>query len=147
MERVYSTVLNKYFLNTSKIDMKSCYHLKVSLLIFIKILSNQLFGNSSFPINTNLETINFDFSGEHFEIIQTSFYQPFIYFDEMQISGCLPFIKWSLRNSTTWPFIMQTFWVIQGWTDFFLGAQKIVPPNQSIRPVETQLVILLFTLH
>ena len=47
----------KNCLNTSNGDTKLCYPLKVSLLLFIKILSNELFGNSSFPINTTLEAI------------------------------------------------------------------------------------------
>ena len=81
----------KYCLNTSKAHRKLCQYLKVSF--FIKNLSNQPFGNSSFPINTTLETIKPEFLCLIFEIIKTSFYPPFIYFSEMQISMWLLFIE------------------------------------------------------
>ena len=42
------------------VDAKPCYTL-VSLLVFIKILSDQLFGNSYFPINTTLQRIKHEF--------------------------------------------------------------------------------------
>ena len=44
----------------SKLERNLCYPLMVSLLLFIKILSHQLFGKSSFPINTTLETMKCD---------------------------------------------------------------------------------------
>ena len=44
----------------SKLERNLCYPLMVSLLLFIKILSHQLFGKSYFPINTTLETMKCD---------------------------------------------------------------------------------------
>ena len=51
----------KYCLNTSRVDMKPCYPLKTSLLLFIEILSIQFFRNCPFPINTTFETIKREF--------------------------------------------------------------------------------------
>ena len=48
---LHYTYHQKICVGISKVDTKLCYTLKVSLLLFIKILSNQLFGNSSFAIN------------------------------------------------------------------------------------------------
>ena len=44
----------------SKLERNLCYPLMVSLLLFIKILSHQLFGKSYFPINTTSETMKCD---------------------------------------------------------------------------------------
>ena len=55
----------KIFLNLciSKVDLKLHYPVKFSFLLFIKILSTQLFRKSSFPIIITFEIIKHDFSG------------------------------------------------------------------------------------
>ena len=49
-------------------------------------------------VNATLET-KVNFSGQTFEIVKISFYQPFNYFDKIQINRWLTFINWSLENS------------------------------------------------
>ena len=49
---VYSLSTSKVVMKP-KVDMKPCYHLNISLLLFIKFFSNQLFENSSFSIKAN----------------------------------------------------------------------------------------------
>ena len=93
----------KYCLSTSKVDIKPSYLLKVSIF-FCFLLKGYLTKYLEIPfflLKNSWNQQNVNVRSYNFETVKTCFSLPFVYFNEMQISRWLRFIKWFPGNFPT----------------------------------------------